>query len=336
VTGLQGAAGGAFAAEAYLAPETIGQVGAFELRARMIAEGISTGMHRSPYQGAAVEFAEHRAYAPGDDLRHVDWKVFGRTDKLYLKRFQQETTLDVLVLVDASGSMRYGSLEVKSGWGGTRASAAATREAGGRRRWTKFDHATATAAALAYLSLQQRDRVGVGVIADGLVGGLRRRGARGQWRSIVQTLATSPVEGRADLVKGFEQALATSPNRMLVALVSDLLGPIDALRTVLARCRHARHDLLLLQVLDRQELRFEFDEPAPFEGLEGEATIEADPRAVRSAYLEALEAQIGAVRSAAIGFGYDHLLMDSHESVGPALSALLARRAGMLRRGKAT
>lgn len=315
-------------AEQYLAPETIGQLGSFELRARMIAEGVTSGMHRSPYQGPAVEFAEHRAYVPGDDLRHLDWKVFGRTDKLHLKRFQQETTLDVLVMVDASGSMGYGTLEVKSGWGGTSAS-------GRRRRWTKFDHAVATAAAVAYLSLQQRDRVGLATYSDGARASLRRSAGRDQWRSIVQVLAGASVGGVADLPRSLEQALAQSPGRLLVVLVSDLLGPIEPLRQALAICRHRRLDVVLLEVLDRAELRFPLREEAPFEGLEGEPTIEADPRAVRREYLEALRAHLDAVHRTARSFGFDHLVMDSHDSVGPALALLLARREAMLRTGRA-
>ncbi|MFM8699535.1 MAG: DUF58 domain-containing protein, partial [Phycisphaerales bacterium] len=138
-------------AEQYLAPETLAQLGPFELRAKRIAEGVMSGMHRSPYQGLAVEFAEHRQYVAGDPVRHIDWKVFGRSDKLYLKRFQQETNLDIHVMVDSSGSMRYGTLATKQGWGGTRTGKEAT--------WTKFDHATAAAAAMAFLGLSQRDRV---------------------------------------------------------------------------------------------------------------------------------------------------------------------------------
>ncbi len=109
-------------AENYLAPETLAQLAPFELRAKMIVEGVMSGMHRSPYQGMAVEFAQHRQYVAGDDLRHLDWKVYGRSDKLYIKQYQQETNLDVVLLVDSSGSMGYGTLEVKSGWGGTGAS----------------------------------------------------------------------------------------------------------------------------------------------------------------------------------------------------------------------
>ena len=123
---------GGLRAEQFLAPLTIGQLGAFELRARMIAEGVMSGMHRSPYQGLAVEFAEHRQYVPGDDLKHLDWKVFGRTDKLHVKQYQQETNLDIVLLVDSSASMRFGTLRVKQGWGGTKASREA-RTAGSSR-----------------------------------------------------------------------------------------------------------------------------------------------------------------------------------------------------------
>ena len=134
---------GSIRAEQYLAPETLSQLAPFEMRAKMIVEGVMNGMHRSPYQGLAVEFAEHRQYVPGDETRHLDWKVFGRTDKLYLKQYQQETNLDIILLVDASGSMRYGSLDEKTGWGGTKAGRSTST-------WTKYDHATATSAALAF------------------------------------------------------------------------------------------------------------------------------------------------------------------------------------------
>jgi len=318
---------GVLRAEQYLAPETIGQLATFELRARMIAEGVTSGMHRSPFQGPAVEFAEHRSYVPGDDLRHLDWKVFARTDKLHLKRFQQETTLDVEILVDGSGSMAYGSLEVKRGWGGTEASTE-------RRLWTKFDHAVATAAALSYLALQQRDRVGLAIYADGLGPSLGRSSSRDQWRSIVRVLASGQVEKVANLPRSVDQAIARQPGRGLMVVVSDLLGPVEDHRQALATCRHSRRDVILLQTLDRRELRFSIDQAAPFEGLEGEGVLEADARAIRMDYLEALRAHLDEVRRTARSFGFDHLLLDTHASVGPALALLLARRSAMLRSGR--
>ena len=310
---------GGLRAEQYLAPETIGQLGTFELRARMIAEGVMSGMHRSPYQGLAVEFAQHRQYVPGDDLRHLDWKVFGRSDKLHLKQYQQETNLDVMILVDASASMRFGTLEVKQGWGGTNASKIAST-------WTKYDHATAVAAALCYLALQQRDRVGLALFADGLRDQVRRSNARDTWRRVVRTLAGDPVEDATDLVKVAEQAMALATNRSLFVMISDFLAPTDSVRDAIARLRHRRHDVLLLQVLDRQELRFNYDDPAPFEGLEGEGRIPVDPRTIREDYLAAMTRHCAELERIARSHDYDYLRLDTHGSVGPAIAAMLGRR----------
>lgn len=314
-------------AEQYLAPETLAQLAPFEMRATMIVEGVMSGMHRSPYQSLNVEFAEHRPYVKGDPVRHIDWKVFGRSDKLYLKRYVQETNLDVVVLVDVSASMRFGSLSVKSGWGGTRASHAA-------RTWTKFDHATATAAALSYICLQQRDRVGVGTFAEELRSAIKRSNARDQWRVIVKTLSGEPVDGRASLPKVADQTLAKVTNRALIFILSDLLMPVAELRDALARFRHRHHDVVLVQILDRSELRFDLTDPAPFDGLEGEGRIQVDPPALRAAYLSVLRTRLEEIERTARGFGFDYARMDSHESVGPVLASLLARRDAFARRGR--
>ncbi len=312
---------GPIKAEQYLAPETLGQLLPFELRAKTIAEGVMSGMHRSPHQGLSVEFAEHRQYVPGEPVRHLDWKVFGRSDKLYLKRYVQETNLDVVLLVDGSGSMRFGTLPIKEGWGGTAASRTA-------RTWTKFDHATAIAAAFAYLCLKQRDRVGVGIFAEDLRAQLRRSNSRDQWRSVVQVLASDPVEGAANLVKVADQTVAKVTNRSLIVVIGDLLGPVEALRESLARFRHRGHDVILVQTLDRQEMRFRLDEPAPFIGLEGEAMLQVDPASIREAYLAELRKHLDDIDRVARGFGYDAIRVDTHESIGPAIAALLARREG--------
>lgn len=314
-------------AENYLAPETLLQLAPFELRAKMIVEGVMSGQHRSPYQGMAVEFAQHRQYTAGDDLKHLDWKVYGRSDKLYIKQYQQETNLDVILLIDSSASMAYGTLAVKSNWGGTRASAA-------KNVWTKFDHATAVAVAITYLSLQQGDRVGVAVFADEIRAMVRRSSARGQWRSIVNALNVHPVEQHTNFAKVTEQALSKVHNRALWIIISDFFEDLTNIRAALARFRHRRHDVVLLQTLDRQEMRFDFNQPAPFEGLEDEGRLRIDPRALREAYLDTLAKHNDAVAKAAIGFGFDYLRMDTHESVGPAISYLLARRNAQIKRSK--
>lgn len=314
-------------AENYLAPETLVQLAPFELRAKMIVEGVMSGQHRSPYQGMAVEFAQHRQYTPGEDLKHLDWKVYGRSDKLYIKQYQQETNLDVILLIDSSASMNYGTLTVKSNWGGTEASRA-------KGVWTKFDHATATAVAVAYLSLQQGDRVGVAVFADEIRAMVKRSSSRGQWRSIVNTLNVHPVNQHTNFAKVTEQALSKVHNRAMWIIISDFFEDVTNVRNALARFRHRRHDVILLQTLDRQEMRFDFNQPAPFEGLEDEGRLRIDPRALRDAYLDTLKQHNDALSKAAIGFGFDYIRMDSHESVGPAISYLLARRNAQFKRSK--
>lgn len=314
-------------AENYLAPETLSQLAPFELRAKMIVEGVMSGMHRSPYQGMAVEFAQHRQYVAGDDLKHLDWKVYGRSDKLYVKQYQQETNLDVILLIDSSASMAYGTLGVKTNWGGTKASAS-------RSVWTKFDHATATAVAVAYLSLQQQDRVGVAIFADEIRAMVKRSNSRGQWKSIVNTLNVHPVSARTNLAKVTEQTLGKVQNRALFIIISDFFDDPESIRTALARFRHRRHDVILMQTLDRQELRFDFSQPAPFEGMEDEGRLRIDPRALREAYLEALHAHMDRLAKTALGFGFDYLRLDTHESVGPAIAYLLARRNAFIKRSK--
>jgi uncharacterized protein (DUF58 family) len=312
-------------AEQYLAPETLAQLGPFELRAKRIAEGVMSGMHRSPYQGLAVEFAEHRQYVAGDPVRHIDWKVFGRSDKLYLKRFQQETNLDIHIMVDASGSMRFGTLGNKDGWGGT--------QTGKQSTWTKFDHATAAAAAMAFLGLAQRDRVSTEMFGPTLVAATRCSNSQGHWRAIVQCLATHAVDGRADLPRAVDELLSRGTRRSLVIVVSDFLMPRQQVKDALARLRHRGHDVIVVRVLDRAELRFNLNENAPFEGLEGESTIEVDTRSVRAAYLEVLAEDERELERLTRGFGFDMIRLDTHDSVGPAMAALLARRETFLRGG---
>lgn len=321
-------------ASLYLHPQTLARLGSFELRAKMIIEGLSSGTHRSPFQGFSVEFAQHRQYAPGDDLRHLDWKVYGRTDKLQLKQYQQETTLDLVVMVDASGSMNYGSrlFADASGIG---------REVGpgGGTKWTKFDHATALAAALSYITLRQQDRVGLVVFADQVRAMIRRSSAQNTWRQIVGALSVMPADpshaGRAtELGRAIDQALGQITNRCLIVLVSDFFTDIEAIRAAMARVKHARHDLIAFQIMDRAELEFNFDATAPFVGMEGEPILRVDPRAIRAGYLRAVRDHLAAVEKTMRSFGYDYQLVSTHDWLGPSLAAFVARRNAQIKRSK--
>ena len=306
-------------AEAYLAPETLAQLAPFELRARMLVEGLGSGLHASPRQGQAVEFSEHRPYVPGESLRHLDWKVFGRSDKLYLKRYEQETDLDVVVMVDASSSMRFGSIPVKPGWGGTDAGRTSLQ-------WTKFDCAAAIAVAIAHLCLEQRDRVGLEIFADTPRAVVRRSGTHGQWRSMVQALGSTRVDGVADVPRALDHVAAGLSSRSLIFVLSDFMQPLEPLHEALGKIRFRGHDLVLVRILDRQEIRFPIEGFRRFEDMESGAAIEADAELVRKAYLQELQAFDGQLERLARSLSFDLVSVDSHESVGPTLAALLSRR----------
>jgi uncharacterized protein (DUF58 family) len=316
---------GTMRAESYLSPETLSQLAPFDLRARMIVEGIRSGSHTSPLRGMSVEFEQHRPYVPGDDLRHLDWKVYGRSDRLAIKQYEQETTLDVILLVDCSASMKFGSLGMKDGWGGTHAS----DETGS---WTKFDHATATATALAWMCLQQSDRVGLTLFADGIIEQIGRSSNIGQWKQIVSILSNQPVDQATNIEKTVDQVLSTITNRSLFIVISDLLQDTTEIRSAMARFRHRKHDVICLRILDHEEIEFQLQDPSLFIGIEDEERIRIDPPAIRNAYLEAFQKNQDEISQILSGFSFDFHTMDSHDQVGPALAYLVARRSAWLRR----
>lgn len=307
----------------HLDHRTLASVDSLELRARLIVEGVMIGMHRSPYQGISIEFAQHRQYASGDDLRHLDWKVFARSDKLYLKQYQKETNLDLVILVDGSGSMAYSS---HSG-----------------PQWRKYDLAASIAAALAYLALRQQDRVSIVVFAAGVVTQTRQSNARDQWRTVLNTLQSQSKQigsrpestngqSATDLARVFDQVVARLSQRSVLVLLSDLFDEPAALERGMAMLFHRRHDLMIFQTLDHAELAFPFQGPSLFFGLESEGRLPVDPAALRQAYLSAFGAHSRRIEELARRFQYDHLQLDSSQPLGPALSRFLAGRAASVRR----
>jgi len=313
----------------YLHPKTLSRLKSFELRAKHIVEGVMSGMHRSPHHGFSVEFAQHRPYVPGDDLRYLDWKVFARTDKLHLKQYEQETSLDLVVMVDSSGSMKFGSRLFAEASGAGR-SVSPT----GSPNWSKFDHATAIAAALSYVALKQGDRAGLIVYADAIRAMVKPSNAQAQWRQIVSALSAHAVDAHTDIARSIDQALAKLTNRRLIAIISDFFDDPERIRAALARIRHRRHDAILFQVVDRMEQEFDFTDAAPFEGLEGEPIIRLNPRAIRKDYLEAFNNHTDTIHRMARSMGFEHQLVSTHTWLGPPLAAFLARRNAMLKRSK--
>jgi len=316
----------------YLDPRTLASIGPIDLRARMIVEGMMTGMHRSPMEGVSVEFAQHRQYTPGDDTRFLDWKVYGKTDKLYLKQYQKETNLDMVVLVDASGSMRYGSTRGLVATGSPRAARGLS--------WSKYDHAASLAAAMCHLALRQQDRASVVLFTDTIKTATRLSNAHDHWRTIVEALSSaesievgdpgdqpqSDPPGRTDLSRMFDQAVARLNRRSLVVLISDLFDDTQAIERGLAQLKFRRHDVIVLQTLDPAELDFPFSSPSQFLGLESEGRLNLDPRALRLAYIESLQRHLEEVEQITRRFRFDYLMLNTSDPMGPALSHFMARR----------
>ncbi|MEO0512061.1 MAG: DUF58 domain-containing protein [Planctomycetota bacterium] len=318
-------------AQLYLHPKTLARLGSFELRAKLIVEGVMSGMHRSPYQGVSVEFAQHRPYVAGDDLRHLDWKVFARTDRLQIKQYQQETNLDLVIMVDSSGSMGFGSNAF------AKASGAGVKESpGGGDRWRKFDHATGIAAALSYITLQQGDRAGLAVYADELRAIVDRSSQRSSWRKIVAALSTHVVDRETNLMRALEQALGKVTNRCLFLVMSDFYEDAERVKAALARLRHRGHDAIIFQIVDPAEEAFDFDEPMPFEGMEGEPLVRVNPRAIRDAYLEAFEDHAAQIKRAALGLGFDYQLVRAGDWLGPTLASFVSLRNAKIRKSRSS
>lgn len=294
----------------YLRPDAIARIHRLELRARAVVEGVLAGLHKSPFKGQSVEFLQHRDYVRGDDPRRVDWKVWGRQDRLYVKEFEEETNLRLTLLVDGSASMDYD--------GGPRATPA---------RPTKYDCAATLAAALGWLAVSHGDAVGASVFDDRLRAGVPPRTKRSQVASICDVLEAPRSAAAGDFLAVLAAAAERLPRRGMVLVISDLLGDRDAIFKGLRLLRGRGHDLALLQVLDDDELDFPFDGPTRFEGLETSAHLACNPRALREGYLAAVAAFLAEVRGRAAAAGCDHALIRTGEPLDAALVRFLSRRA---------
>ena len=297
----------------YLPPEVLARIGRLELRARQVVEGVLAGLHKSPYRGQSVEFLQHREYVRGDDLRRVDWKVWARQDRLYVKEFEEETNLRLTLAVDCSASMEYAGVGASE---------------------TKYDCAATLAASLAWLALSHGDAVGCATFDDRVRTAAPARTNRSHLASILDVLSLPrgrgghPAEATA-LLPVLRSLSETLPRRGLVVIVSDLLGDRTGLVPGLRRLRSRGHDVALLHVMDDDELDFPFDGPTRFEGLEGNEEIACNPRAFREGYLEALEHFLGQTRQQTAALGCDYELIRAREPVATALVRFLSRRASL-------
>ena len=287
----------------YLRPEVIARLRGLQLRARTIAAGVLSGLHRSAYHGYSVEFAEHRQYVPGDDIRHIDWRLFGRKDRLYIKQYEEETNLTCCLLLDASNSMRYGSGALN-----------------------KFDYAACLGAALAWLLIHQQDGVGLVTFDHELRANLPPRSGTGQLVNLLTLMEATAPAAETDVKVLLHQLAGSLPRRALVVLLSDLLAPVEDLISGFEHLTHAGHELVVLHVLDHDEWELPFYENMLFEGLEEPLRLLADPQTLRRSYRNVVQRFVTRVRTACLQQGADYVPISTRDALDGVLSGYLARR----------
>jgi len=256
------------AVEEYLKPDVIRRIARLDLRAQFIAKGFLQGMHRSPYHGFSVEFSEHRKYATGDDPKDIDWLVYAKTDKYYVKKYEAETNITGYLVLDTSGSMNYS-------YGG---------------QITKLDYSISLAAALCWLMVHQQDPCGLMVFADRLRACLPARSRRSQIGELLSMLARVEPGGGSEIAASLVQVAAMLRHRSLVMVFSDLLADPGPIREALLRLRHSGHDVILFHVLDEAEVRFPFEGMVEFTEPEARDRLVVDADAARRGYLDAIAA----------------------------------------------
>lgn len=310
-----------------LDPKTLSRIAQLQLRARRVVEGVLTGLHRSPLQGQAVEFAQHKEYAPGDEIRHIDWRAYARIDKHYVKKYEVETNLRAWLVLDASASMSYG----------------------GKDSATKLEHAKTLAAALSYLLVRQQDLCGLVVAGAPQTGPVAApltvtagepdaklpRGVRlyvppkaspTHLGALMALLGKTEAHGATDLSAAIDFVAEKAGRRAAVYVLSDLFDPSEKAVKSLARLRSRRCEVSVFHVLDRDELEFPFEDPTEFLSLESDARIEANPGTIRDGYIEELQAFLQSTRRSLREQDVEYVLAPTDEPLDQTIVKFLASR----------
>jgi len=291
-------------AEKYLRPEVIRQVARLDLRAKFIVEGFLSGLHASPFQGFSVEFSEHRKYAAGDDIKDIDWNVYAKTEKYYVKKFEAETNMTGFLVMDLSASMGYTY----------------------RQELTKFEYGICLAAALAYLMVYQQDPVGLVTFDEQIRTVIPPRSKRTQLGTILAVLANLKPAGNTDLAKALHQLVPLIRSKSLVMVFSDLLTEPDAVLNSLYHLRHRGHEVILFHILDEAEVHFPFTGLTEFEDIETAEKMTMDAKGIREDYLTSLNEFREKYRETCTKAGMDYVSMDTSVNFDKALMEYLIQR----------
>ena len=293
----------------YLNPQTLASLEGLDLQARLVVEGYVAGMHPSPYHGFSVEFAEHREYVPGDDIRHVDWKVWSKTDKLYLKQYEEETNLLLYLLLDTSESMAYAS----------------------GQNVTKLQYGQFVAASLAYMVLQQQDSVGLATFDDGVRRYLKPAGQPSHLKELIHLLDGAPARAKSDTGIVFHDLAERFKKRGVVVILSDFFDDVPRILAGLKHFRHRRHEVIVFHILDPAELEFPFRDTTLFKGMEGLPEILTEPHALRRAYQAEIGAYLAELKKGCRMIDIDYVPLRTDWDLDAALSSYLAARANRVR-----
>lgn len=287
----------------YLNPQVLNKISRLDLKARLVVEGYIAGLHRSPYRGVSQEFAAHREYVPGDDLRHLDWKVFGRSDRLYVKQYEQETNLICYLLLDVSESMSYGSTAVN-----------------------KLEYSRYLAAALSFLMVQQQDAVGLVLFDRQVRKTIPPRSSTPHLNLILKELSEVQPTLKTDFKAISDDVTSHLAQKGLVIVISDLFDQPERILSGLERIRAKGQEVIVFNILDEYEVKFPFERMTRFEGMEEYPHLFADPRSLRQEYLKALEDFLGRIKRGCLAERIDYVRISTDQMLDVALTAYLAKR----------
>lgn len=291
----------------YLQPKVIAQLQNIELKARLVVEGFITGLHRSPYHGFSVEFAEHRPYRTGDEVKHIDWKVYGRTDKYFVKEFEEETNLRSVIAIDASASMGYHSKDNIS----------------------KFEYSAYLASAIAYMLINQRDAVGLAIYDTEIKHFLPPSSKQSYIYEILKTIDGTKPANQTGTAQALDLLAERIKRRGLVVVISDFFDELDSVLNALKHFRHRKHEVIAFQVLDPREIDFNFGKSATFVDLETSDEMVTQPFQIQKAYRQTLNEFIEKIKSECYNHRIDYHLIDTSQPFDKALREYLTKRSKM-------
>jgi uncharacterized protein (DUF58 family) len=288
----------------YLQPTVVSKLANMELRARLVVEGFITGLHKSPYHGFSVEFAEHRQYMPGDEIRHIDWKIYGRTDRYYIKQYEEETNLKSYIVIDSSKSMAFASEGSVS----------------------KLTYAAYLAASLSYMMIKQQDAVGLAVFDESIHTYLPPHATRGYLRQILLSLEQVASANQTSAGRSLHQVADRIKRRGLVIVLSDLLDKPEEIMAALKHFRHKKNEVIVMHILDPLERSFAFDGDAQFRDMETAEELTTQPWQIRRAYRKTMSEFLERYKRECRENYIDYVLLDTSTSYDVALFEYLRKR----------